>query len=785
MNSNNYREKSTAEPTSNQDKPSSRNQDIVKTSSSEGFDKQPSGKIKKSIADIIGHRKNLASRVTPVCDHLSHLRDEISGLNRLYKKLMAANDISADLESIKFDSIKIEIDRTVEELNRLKRRLSRSTLNVGVLGSMGQGKSTFLNSLSGLNFIPAFTGGACTAVRSKFLHHDGDLEVTVTFHSAETFLSQVIGEYYRVLGLGFSPDSLNSFENKPLPILPEKNSTTHQEMYRRLKDDYHANFSKYKKLIESGVFKEIKVTAKEDIKKYVSQERDVDTQLLTNCDHLAVREVEIRCPFPKDEFYGLGLIDVPGLGDTKIGDEKVILEALREEMDVVLLVRQPQIDRYQWDNDFKIYELAEAALGNLDKRCFIVLNHRDFGGESNREACDNLQKNTKSIKCIGSPMIANCSISTEVNGVLDQILDYLSKNIVEIEVQCALSCHNSLLKLYGEMSVELDKAQNALASYDSGSRQFESSFKEVICSLSVGLNHMLNELWSKYENIDDEFKKVVDAAIEECEENKGIPSKEEIKKLIHLPKNKNDYKIVYYNCAAELRSHLSKNFLMLDQGLQDSSDKLKCLVADTLIRGGLSGLANAKDVDFLETIRKMLSDRQNRLELGFRTLLDFKMSYGTLIMQSIRKNLEEVFGGVRANLSKGEIKDKIIIDEQQANTTSVATVDLDNEIAFVLESLNTLHRKAIDECKKTLEEWEKSPNQLRFYMAEEFIDKILYDKDIEEEWRHFLADDGIRSKVWIEFEQIEQRKQVQAEWLSAVRRVQSLNQRELLSIKLT
>lgn len=65
-------------------------------------------------------------------------------------------------------------------------------------------------------------------------------------------------------------------------------------------------------------------------------------------------------------------------------------------------------------------------------------------------------------------------------------------------------------------------------------------------------------------------------------------------------------------------------------------------------------------------------------------------------------------------------------------------------------------------------------------MAEEFVDRILYDKDIEEEWRHFLGDDDIRAKVWIEFKQIEDRKQVQADWLSAVKRVREFNQRKLL-----
>jgi len=776
--------------------------------------------ISESIADIIDQRKKLAYRVAPIHQHLSQLYNEVSGLNQRRKQLTLTiddADVDRKLEEIKFDFIEKDIERNIEEIERLIKRLSRDTLNVGVLGRMGQGKSTFLKSLSGLDIIPARKGGACTAVRSKFLHHNGDLEATVKFHSEETFLSEVIGEYYRVLDLS-SPKNLDDFASKSLPNPSNKSSTTHQEMYNRLKDDYHVNFrgeAGYGRLVKNDSPREITVRSKEEIQKYVSQERDPQTKRLINSDHLAVREVEIRCRFPKVEVYGLGLIDVPGLGDTKIGDERVILETLREEVDVVLLVRKPDVDRYQWDDDFQLYELADDALNNLSKRCFIVLNHRNYGGEDNLTACRDLKENTQSIRVVDSPIIADCSNSSEANDkVLDPVLEYLSEHIVGIEEQYARSCQNNLLKLYGAINAELEKAQNVLMSYVGGSRQFEGSFKEIIGSLSEGLNYMLNGLWSNYEATDDEFKAVVDAAIQQCEDNKGIPTEDEIEKLIHLPENKNDYRIVYLTCAAELRSNLSKNFLTLDQGLQDASDKLKCLIASTLIsRGGLRELADAldaRDVDFLEEMREMLNVRQNRLELGFKTLLDFKMSYGALIMESIRKDLGEVFGGVRASSrpkpssesvvktgaeiigevasSASKVKsgipeiDKVqpVLEVVGSAASAIASHLEVSDKASVRRQLDNLHRQAVDKCKATLEDWEKAPSRLRCYMAEEFVDRILYDKDIEEEWRHFLGDDDIRAKVWIEFKQIEDRKQVQADWLNAVKRVREFNQRRLL-----
>ena len=629
------------------------------TSDSVSADNQvpsPSNSISDSILHIIDKRNKLADRIIPVRQHLSQLHSALISLNKKRKVLFQEiniNDVATKLDEAKLDFVEDEITKNLEEIERLIRRLQRPTLNIGVLGRMGQGKSTFLQSLSGIDIIPARKGGACTAVRCKFLHHDGELEATVKFHSEETFLTQVINEYYYTLDLSPKPIDLLAFGNDPLPIASPKISTTHQEMYNRLRKDYHLNFHRYHDKVKSTSPREIKVTSESAIQKYVAQERDPVTNQLTSFDHLAVREVEVRCRFPKVDVYGLGLLDVPGLGDTKIGDEKIILETLREEVDVVLLIRKPDPDRYQWDDDFKLYELARNSLDNFSKRCFIILNHRPYGDEDNFKACNELKRNTQSIHAVGSPIIVNCSKKDEANKVLDTVLDYLNNNIVELELEYAQICQDNLYSLHRLICDQLDKAQNILVSLAEMSRQFENKFRSIIASLSEALNQMLDELWKSCDDPDPEFKSVVEDALRQCENDKGIPLDDEIEKLIHLPDNKNDYRIVYLKCATELRSHLSKNFLTLDQGLQVASDKLKLEIANTFIRrggfGALSDSMNSKGIDFLEAIRELLSIKQNKLELGFKTLLEFKLSYGALIMESIRRDLGEVFGGVRPN----------------------------------------------------------------------------------------------------------------------------------------
>lgn len=773
------------------------------------------GGISGRIVDIIKKRQDLANHVKPVHQHLSRLHEEIVNLEHRRQQLVQAiDDLEVDrkLEEINFDALKKKIEQDLRELDKLIGRFSRGTLNVGVVGRMGQGKSTFLKSLSGLtdNEIPAREGGACTAVRSKIFHHDGDTEATVVYHSKNTFLEEVIGEYYRELELG-SVGSLEEFAHSSLPNSPR--SATHEEMYKRLRDDYHSTYKMYRDCLGDSIREQ--TIGKNEIPKYVAQQRDSQRRL-TSFEHLAVREVKINCRFPKVEVHKLGLVDVPGLGDTRVADEKLILKTLEQEVDVVLFFRKPDFDRYQWEkDDFKLYDIAATALDSLKSRAFMVLNHRKYGDKDNLNGCNELKNNTQSIRVVDSPVIADCSNPEDANQVLDLVLKYLDKNIIQIEEQYARSCQNRLFEVHNSINLELEKAQIALVSYVGESRQFESKFKETIDALAESLNNMLEDLWKQHETIDSDFESIVKGALQKCENDTGIPSEEEIKRLTRLPKYKNRYEVVHRVCAAELRSHLSKNFLSLEQGLLDASDKLKRLISETLIdEGSLGELArslNVRDIEFLEMLRKMLNLRQNRLELGFKTLLDFKMSYGALIMESIRRDLDQVIGGVRSSSQPEASPSSVIkagseivgdvsraasqlktdlpsLEKIQAgleiagNVASAVTSKFEiSDASSVQKSLKELHKKAVDQCKQTLDQWIKAPSRLRYYMAEEFVDRVLYDEDMEEEWRHFLSDPDIRSKVWIEFKQIEDRKQVQADWLSTVRRVQELNQRKLLT----
>ncbi|NEN97359.1 MAG: hypothetical protein F6K50_18055 [Moorea sp. SIO3I7] len=83
-----------------------------------------------------------------------------------------------------------------------------------------------------------------------------------------------------------------------------------------------------------------------------------------------------------------------------------------------------------------------------------------------------------------------------------------------------------------------------------------------------------------------------------------------------------------------MRANLSKHFLSLNEGLQQSVDQLKSEVTNVLVnlkKGHLGNLTKERDAKFLGVITELLDKYNNQLELGFRTLWESQVSYEGLI----------------------------------------------------------------------------------------------------------------------------------------------------------
>ena len=177
----------------------------------------------EQVANIVERRSRyLPQKIATVEKKLQARASALHSLQTQREALLQENTNNPVLELLKaidFGDIQERIGSELIVLSKLRSRFSRNTLNIGVIGLMGQGKSTLLKSLSGLSDreIPAYEGAACTAVRSVVYNQEGSVEVRVIRHSEKTFLEEVILPYYKSLKLKPEPRDLNEFAQASLP----------------------------------------------------------------------------------------------------------------------------------------------------------------------------------------------------------------------------------------------------------------------------------------------------------------------------------------------------------------------------------------------------------------------------------------------------------------------------------------------------------------------------------------------------------------------------------------
>ncbi|WP_313707306.1 dynamin family protein [Planktothrix agardhii] len=751
------------------------------------------------IAEIIQKRQPLAQRIISVEANLKNLQNAIQILETDRKQQLNQwpNEakIVDKLNKIDFSSILSTIEKELRELYKLRIRFARKTLNIGVVGRMKQGKSTLLQTLSGLSDheIPARSGKACTAVRSTIYHQPENLtEALVTFHTEESFLQEVILPYFDHKKLAnilpkTPPQSLDDFPRIQLsPDLLQGNDATTNTIYKRLYDDYYLNFNDYSPFIGK---QPIRIT-KEKIREYVAQEEE--NGKLTDSKHLAVRKVEISCPFPNaNEIGKIALVDLPGLGDFKLGDEKLMLTTLEEEVDVVLFILKPNENGSVWAiYDTELYNTASQALNELSARSFFVLNNKVNGDDSgNLKSCQDLKADIdqqivqiKVVECL----IADCRNPEQANQVLDQVLDYLETQVIELDARYAKSNQECLIQLHEQLKIELEKAKTALGGtglkfYNLIAQEFNKLFgsgkKGWWRDVTFGLETLRSDLWLYREEPDINLQEQVTEAIQNCNKNKGILSDENTIKKIEEQIKISGALITYADYQDQLRVLLSHHFISLDDGLKKLIEGTKNKVAEVLIeKGRLGALTGARGSEFIRELEKLIDladGDQNRcphLRQGLRIFIDFELSYRGLVQHRIRKHLDELTNVLPSKNSTGQLVDKP--DEILPIVASTTAEE-------ILTALEIKYDKAVHRIQPALEELLWEPNQAAYAMVEEFVDNIIRQEDVQEEWKNFLME--VRSQVWPEeLGQLENNHELRDHWLQLVKNVETTNQPELL-----
>ncbi|WP_179071817.1 hypothetical protein [Nostoc sp. C057] len=646
-----------------------------------------------------------------------------------------------------------------------------------MVGRARQGKSRLLQSLTGLSTaeIPDGDDQHCTGVRSN-VHHNSEVGETyaeVWFHTERSFLDEVIAPYYEQLHLGSRPRSIQDFADIPLPELPRELAEKRQAAakYDHL-CRYHQNLHKYRDVLSEPSPRRV---PRHEIREYVAQDTLDRRRIYFN--YLPVREVKIVCSFPNVDIGQIALVDMPGLGDTGIGDEERMIKTLGQDIDLVLFVRMPKSTGDFWaKEDVELYDMANSALIDLPIKewSFMVLNQIS-GSSDNRRNCESLAA-TISEKHIDVQdfIIADCANSKEAQTeILDRVLHYLGQRVEVLDRQYASACQDRLIQLQRTVAVELEKAKDAWrqASRDDWFPKFLELFGKFWNDLTRELERLTSSMISERDTDDKNFKSAVDFAIAACRSQTGIPELEEIQQKCYAT---GAYMTAYAESLHEVRTHLSKQFLSLDIALKESLEQAKSRVVVVLkTHGKLEKIVEGNGSEFLKHLAEKIPENLAGLKLGFQTLATFDLQYRGLVQHRIRRHLDVLTPNRTTYRLEGGLLDKWIdIKTGKIHTSSPAEK--------IANNLSKAQAEAVNNCEKELKTLLKEPSQAGFAIVEEFVDRVLRAEGVRTEWQIFLQE--VASDVWIdEFGTTMERTQLRRDWMQRIGEVDHVKQQDALN----
>lgn len=687
--------------------------------------------VKSQIENIIGQRRPMVKCIELIESNISEL---VSLLNEIeYYRQESASKLTPEqsehLASLQSGDIELQTKDIIVELQQLKTRFSRNTLNVGVVGLARQGKSLLLQSLTGLTKreIPDSNLGHCTGTRSTVFHKN-DIEpyANVYFYNETELLEQVIMPYFEELGLADAPRSLDQLAKLDLSCPPQ--GAEKGEKYRHLKK-YRDNLEHYRQYLFDSSPRRIQQV---EIPEYVAQ-YNLNEPETRYYNYLAVREIHIYCQFPNDCVGQIAVVDMPGLGDTGIGDEDRLIHSLGQNVDMVIFVRKPKPDGDDWMSyDVKLYDTANKALREIpiEQWSFLVLNE-DIK-LNNSVNCKRFKSTIPAQMKVTGISIANCADQTEANNlILVPILEYMADQIADLDKRFALSKQASLDKLRKDTRRFLEEVNNALGMRRQSKNDSDFNLlliplkKEFWTKITTQISRLTRELKNESQlEKDENFSRGLASAIQKAKENSAIPTQDEINSIAD---EKGGFSPAYNYLLDVVRTELTSHFQGLDADLSATVESAKNRIVAVLRDAGLANLSPATDSTFLHDITKLMEDNQSVKTLydGFSDLANFKLVYRGFVQHRIRKHLN-----------------CLMQDDPDAR-------DFETNAQGVFDKLNLLHKRALSNIHDSLDELCWEPSMAVFAVIEEFQDRILRAEEVERsDWEYFIGEHC--AEIWPE-----------------------------------
>lgn len=403
--------------------------------------------VSQRIAEIITDRGERADALRREIDRLHAVEVELDKLidgamalsMNIDESVLEPSISEALLEvlgSQRFVESKGQLGMVLFRLRVALGRMSRETVNIGVIGQARMGKSTLLQAITGLgeDQVPTGDDVPVTAAGSRIACIEPEVEASaeIVFYSYDEFRDVVLSPFFEALQIGGgAPRTKELFAKYELP---ELNIARHLESTLTRLKRMLARRADYIDYLDSPDFIIYDLA---ELRPFVAYPRNGEEAPER---YHAVSCVGVKCAFPHG-VARLVVMDMPGLGEVDPRAEKHHVQQLRNEVDMVFFVKRPTAATSFWSehdaNITRLIEQAKGDIGAVEDFCLLVLNcNTDDPAEAKRR--QPLLRDLQDKSGFNRSRILECNAKKQnsvINGVVKPGLEHLVTRLPDMDRQ--------------------------------------------------------------------------------------------------------------------------------------------------------------------------------------------------------------------------------------------------------------------------------------------------------------------------------------------------------------
>lgn len=710
--------------------------------------------LSQSIQNILKNRKSTLPKVKQEIEAWLYVQNEIDGLEQAIHGVIGykhtPQESKEQLSSINLQETKKDIAEIIRLLRIVEMRFSRDTINIGVSGVARVGKSTLLQSISGLKDeeIPTGKGDPVTAVRSRIFHSKSNRQATLSLHTFQSFREHVLKPYLSDLEILDIPTSIENFKAQNFPKseseLPShlrihSNST----MLGRLLMMQKAVDS-YAHLLKGGE----QTVPLEKLRPYIAYPlRDGEPRY-----YLAVKDVKIECSFPHVQVDSLGIVDLPGLGEVAADAEEYHLSGLRDEVDLVVLVKRPLEGMAYWkDEDKKTANLLDKARGAIKQRkdfVFILVN----SGVPDQQLCTSLknsilnlaneQQHERNFRVLEADVSNPLEVERQV---LVPLLEHLSTRLPVMDQEVLDSARDSYIEVKERINKKITECKSVFKSTlaEDADEIFDEEFEKIYGNISVGLRDLLKELKEKNKSNENEsyiakLDSLYKSSLNWIKNGFDDGHEEWIKNAIRKISEKSGSAGFEEDQLNIIRVGIGNKYGDFDEYFDSEIESLIDRVALIFKRelGDVLGVDTGKK-SLIELTDKMaqINDPCINLVNALNVILKLKIDFRAHLLPYVRDNL-----------------DLLQVQKQtQDGTIEVQITGFDSSMSGVegiFKKISNLAEKATYETKNALLEEDRiqTTSKILYVALEHFDDTFVRGKNSKKEMKRFAR--AYKNEIW-------------------------------------